>query len=271
MGKSADAFRTISEVADWLEVPAHVLRFWESKFTQVKPVKRAGGRRYYRPADMRLLGGIKVLLHDEGFTIKGVQKVLRDEGVSHVAALSPAFGEEDAAPVPPPVAQVLSFARPDAAEQAGADTAGTPAADDTQAAPAPAPDTEARTGAGTQAETETDAKAGMQAETETDAEAGMQAGAETGAEAGTVPESGRAPAPSPVPAPGASPADAPQAAAPPPLPGLPDIPGDPPDDMAAAPGPLTRLAALPRPLPEGLGPALAALAARLREAGASKA
>ena len=257
MGKSADAFRTISEVADWLEVPAHVLRFWESKFTQVKPVKRAGGRRYYRPADMRLLGGIKVLLHDEGFTIKGVQKVLRDEGVSHVAALSPAFGEEDAAPVPPPVAQVLSFARPDAAEQAGADTAGTPAADDTQAAPAP--DTEARTEAGTQAETETDA------------EAGMQAGAETDAEAGTVPESGRAPAPSPVPAPGASPADAPQAAAPPPLPGLPDIPGDPPDDMAAAPGPLTRLAALPRPLPEGLGPALAALAARLREAGASKA
>ena len=63
MAKSADAFRTISEVADWLEVPAHVLRFWESKFSQVKPVKRAGGRRYYRPADMRLLAGIKILLH----------------------------------------------------------------------------------------------------------------------------------------------------------------------------------------------------------------
>jgi DNA-binding transcriptional MerR regulator len=115
MGKSADAFRTISEVADWLEVPAHVLRFWESKFTQVKPVKRAGGRRYYRPADMRLLGGIKVLLHDEGLTIKGVQKMLREEGVSHVAALSPDIGKDDAAPVPasPAAAQVLSFARPD--------------------------------------------------------------------------------------------------------------------------------------------------------------
>src|SRR6056297_3561701 len=88
MGKSADAFRTISEVADWLETPAHVLRFWESKFSQVKPVKRAGGRRYYRPTDMLLLGGIKKLLHDDGMTIKGVQKVLREQGVKHVAALS---------------------------------------------------------------------------------------------------------------------------------------------------------------------------------------
>src|SRR6056297_317168 len=88
MGKSADAFRTISEVADWLGVPAHVLRFWESKFAQVKPVKRAGGRRYYRPADMLLLGGIKKLLHDDGMTIKGVQKLLREQGVRHVARLS---------------------------------------------------------------------------------------------------------------------------------------------------------------------------------------
>jgi resuscitation-promoting factor RpfA len=66
MDKSPDAFRTISEVADWLGVPTHVLRFWESRFSQVKPVKRAGGRRYYRPADMALLGGIKRLLHDDG-------------------------------------------------------------------------------------------------------------------------------------------------------------------------------------------------------------
>lgn len=88
MPKSRDAFRTISEVADWLETPPHVLRFWESKFTQVKPVKRAGGRRYYRPGDMELLGGIKKLLHDDGMTIKGVQKVLREQGVRHVAALS---------------------------------------------------------------------------------------------------------------------------------------------------------------------------------------
>ncbi|MDR9485005.1 MAG: MerR family transcriptional regulator [Sediminimonas sp.] len=88
MGKSPDAFRTISEVAEWLDRPAHVLRFWESKFSQIKPVKRAGGRRYYRPQDMLLLGGIKKLLHDEGMTIKGVQKVLRENGVKHVSDLS---------------------------------------------------------------------------------------------------------------------------------------------------------------------------------------
>lgn len=88
MPKSPDAFRTISEVADWLDVQAHVLRFWESKFTQVKPIKRAGGRRYYRPGDMLLLGGIKKLLHDDGLTIKGVQKILREEGMGHVAKLS---------------------------------------------------------------------------------------------------------------------------------------------------------------------------------------
>src|SRR6056297_4250842 len=94
MGKSADAFRTISEVADWLETPAHVLRFWESKFSQVKPVKRAGGRRYYRPADMRLLGGIKKLLHDDGMTIKGVQKLLRDQGVQHISDMAPSLGDD---------------------------------------------------------------------------------------------------------------------------------------------------------------------------------
>ena len=88
MDKSPDAFRTISEVADWLGIQAHVLRFWESKFTQVKPVKRAGGRRYYRPADMMLLGGIKKLLHEDGMTIKGVQKVLREQGVQVVSDLS---------------------------------------------------------------------------------------------------------------------------------------------------------------------------------------
>ncbi|GAA6202218.1 MerR family transcriptional regulator [Aquicoccus sp. SU-CL01552] len=96
MAKSPDAFRTISEVAAWLGVQAHVLRFWESKFSQVRPVKRAGGRRYYRPSDMRLIGGIKTLLHDDGMTIKGVQKILREQGVAHVSALSPALeGEAD--------------------------------------------------------------------------------------------------------------------------------------------------------------------------------
>lgn len=88
MSKSPDAFRTISEVAEWLDRPAHVLRFWESKFSQVKPIKRAGGRRYFRPQDMLLLGGIKKLLHDDGLTIKGVQKILREEGVEHVSSLS---------------------------------------------------------------------------------------------------------------------------------------------------------------------------------------
>lgn len=89
MTKARDAFRTISEVADWLATPAHVLRFWETRFPQIKPVKRAGGRRYYRPEDMALIGGIKMLLHEQGMTIKGVQKLLREQGVRHVAALGP--------------------------------------------------------------------------------------------------------------------------------------------------------------------------------------
>jgi DNA-binding transcriptional MerR regulator len=88
MDKSPDAFRTISEVAEHLDTPAHVLRFWESRFPQIRPVKRAGGRRYYRPSDVALLAGIKRLLHDEGLTIRGVQKILRDQGVRHVAGLS---------------------------------------------------------------------------------------------------------------------------------------------------------------------------------------
>ncbi|WP_390914940.1 MerR family transcriptional regulator [Pseudosulfitobacter sp. SM2401] len=96
MSKSADAFRTISEVADWLGVHAHVLRFWESKFTQIKPVKRAGGRRYYRPVDMLLLGGIQKLLHEDGLTIKGVQKILREKGMAHVSALSKGLDDMDA-------------------------------------------------------------------------------------------------------------------------------------------------------------------------------
>lgn len=98
MSKSSQAFRTIREVSDWLDVKAHVLRFWESKFPQIKPVKRAGGRRYYRPADMELVGGIKVLLHEQGMTIKGVQNLIRDEGVSHVMALSPSIDINDDAP-----------------------------------------------------------------------------------------------------------------------------------------------------------------------------
>jgi DNA-binding transcriptional MerR regulator len=84
--KSPDAFRTISEVADDLDIPQHVLRFWETRFAQIKPLKRGGGRRYYRPDDVELLKGIRHLLYGEGYTIKGVQRILKEEGVRFVQA-----------------------------------------------------------------------------------------------------------------------------------------------------------------------------------------
>ena len=84
MSKTAEAFRTISEVAGELDVPKHVLRFWEARFPQIRPMKRGGGRRYYRPEDLALLRGICHLLHAEGYTIKGVQKILREQGVEQV-------------------------------------------------------------------------------------------------------------------------------------------------------------------------------------------
>lgn len=96
--KAPDAFRTITEVSEWLETPTYVLRFWESRFPQIKPVKRAGGRRYYRPEDMRLLGGIKRLLHFEGQSIKAVKDLIREKGVRHVMELSPDLDK----PVRPP-------------------------------------------------------------------------------------------------------------------------------------------------------------------------
>ncbi|MEE2566662.1 MerR family transcriptional regulator [Hyphobacterium marinum] len=86
--KSPDAYRSISEAASELDLPAHVLRFWESKFPQLKPVKRAGGRRFYRPGDIALLRGIKRLLYEDGFTIKGAQKYVREQGVAAVGALA---------------------------------------------------------------------------------------------------------------------------------------------------------------------------------------
>lgn len=109
MDKSPDAFRTISEVAEELDVPQHVLRFWESKFHQIKPLKRGGGRRYYRPADVNLVGGIKQLLYGEGYTIKGVQKILREQGIAHVQAVTSADGAA-AAPDMPPAEQVVAEA-----------------------------------------------------------------------------------------------------------------------------------------------------------------
>lgn len=87
MDKSPDAFRTISEVADDLDIPQHVLRFWETRFNHIKPLKRGGGRRYYRPDDIDLLKGIRHLLYGEGYTIKGVQRILKEEGVRFVQAI----------------------------------------------------------------------------------------------------------------------------------------------------------------------------------------
>lgn len=84
MEKSPDAFRTISEVADDLDVPQHVLRFWESRFSQIRPMKRGGGRRYYRPDDVALLRGIRHLLYAQGYTIRGVQRILREQGIHFV-------------------------------------------------------------------------------------------------------------------------------------------------------------------------------------------
>jgi len=98
-GKSAEAFRTISEVATDLDVPQHVLRFWETKFNQVRPMKRGGGRRYYRPEDVELLRTIRSLLYDDGYTIKGVQKLLRERGGRPEHGETP---EPAAAAAPPP-------------------------------------------------------------------------------------------------------------------------------------------------------------------------
>src|SRR6267154_4536231 len=99
--KAPDAFRTISEVADELDLPQHVLRFWESRFRDIKPMKRGGGRRYYRPDDVELLRGIRHLLYGEGYTIRGVQRILREQGVKFVqvvwqeGAAQPPHGASD--------------------------------------------------------------------------------------------------------------------------------------------------------------------------------
>ena len=87
--KKRNAFRTISEVSKWLDTPTHVLRFWESKFDGIEPIKRAGGRRYYRPEDLELIGGVKVLLHDEGKSIASVQEMIEENGEDAVKAKSP--------------------------------------------------------------------------------------------------------------------------------------------------------------------------------------
>ena len=103
--KSAEAFRTISEVATELEVQQHVLRFWESRFAQIKPVKRAGGRRFYRPDDVDLLRGIRSLLYVDGLTIRGVQKILKERGLRHVAMIGRGQASAPYAPPPEPVVE----------------------------------------------------------------------------------------------------------------------------------------------------------------------
>ena len=115
MEKAPDAFRTISEVADEIDIPQHVLRFWESRFPQIRPMKRGGGRRYYRPDDVDLLRGVRHLLYGEGYTIRGVQRILREQGSPFVQNIWRAGAE------PPP---------PELAEDRTAEDAGTPASEE---------------------------------------------------------------------------------------------------------------------------------------------
>jgi DNA-binding transcriptional MerR regulator len=123
VSKSPDAFRTISEVAEELDLPQHVLRFWETRFAQIRPMKRGGGRRYYRPDDVDLLRGIRILLYGEGYTIRGVQRILKEHGPRFVIGagrgefaglpdLRDADDEEDGETYKPPVAVAAGPGRP---------------------------------------------------------------------------------------------------------------------------------------------------------------
>ena len=118
MDKSPEAFRTISEVAEEMDLPQHVLRFWETRFPQIKPLKRGGGRRYYRPDDVDLLRAVKQLLYGEGYTIKGVQKLMREQGAASVARGLAVGGETTKAAVETPAA-ARSAADPAQAAQRG--------------------------------------------------------------------------------------------------------------------------------------------------------
>jgi DNA-binding transcriptional MerR regulator len=115
--KSPDAFRTISEVADDLDLPQHVLRFWETRFGQIRPLKRGGGRRYYRPDDVDLLRGIRALLYGQGYTIRGVQRILKEKGIRYVQALGRG---EQVAPLPGPTELEQNMPSPGLSVDAGA-------------------------------------------------------------------------------------------------------------------------------------------------------
>ena len=118
--KSADAYRTIGEVAEELRLPQHVLRFWETRFPQVKPLKRAGGRRFYRPEDVALLRAVQALLYDEGYTIKGVQRLLAEFGARHVADALARSRATPAPAAPEPGHDGDAAAGPDRSEHSGA-------------------------------------------------------------------------------------------------------------------------------------------------------
>ena len=123
MEKSPEAYRTIREVADSLDLPQHVLRFWETRFPQIRPLKRAGGRRYYRPDDIERLRLIKRLLYDEGYTIKGVQKLFKEQGVQALSAvaLAPVESSTESASAAEPHARSVSFSEPPATNSSLAD------------------------------------------------------------------------------------------------------------------------------------------------------
>ncbi len=141
MDKAPDAFRTISEVADELDIPQHVLRFWESRFSQIKPMKRAGGRRYYRPDDVDLLRGIRHLLYGEGYTIRGVQRILREQGPKFVQAVwQPGAAQPSVTP---------SDDAPEETEQLAPDAAARTLFGLLKAPPAPTSESEPETEAGT--------------------------------------------------------------------------------------------------------------------------
>ena len=124
MDKAPDAFRTISEVAEEINVPQHVLRFWESRFAQIQPLKRGGGRRYYRPDDINLLRGVRHLLYGEGYTIRGVQRILREQGLAFVQNVWRAGAE----PPPPELEETSASAvESQAAEEEGAASGFAPA------------------------------------------------------------------------------------------------------------------------------------------------
>src|SRR6184192_3582346 len=128
LDKAPDAFRTISEVAEELDIPQHVLRFWETRFAQIKPMKRSGGRRYYRPDDVDLLKGIRRLLYGEGYTIRGVQRILKEHGIKSVQGLADQNSAVSFGAVEEAIG--LSLREPEEGEAAGIDGVGPDGDDD---------------------------------------------------------------------------------------------------------------------------------------------